>query len=70
MFNKSAYVSVVVRHVSGRGRLRLSHTHDTEPYAYWSFAFLEFPKLELDVSSRFEGRNFSQISTVIENQVL
>ena len=65
MFQKAAYVSIDVQRVSGRGRLQLSR----QPFTHWSFAFLDFPFLDFNVTSRFEGRILPHLSNFIETQV-
>ena len=68
MFNRTAYVCVRVNHVSGKGRLRFSRL----PYTHWSFAFLQEPDLELEVTSRFEGLSLflTRLSLFLESQVM
>ena len=65
MFNRTAYVCVRVNRVFGRGRLQFSRV----PYTHWSFAFLQEPQLELEVTSRFEGLSLTQLSLFLEGQV-
>lgn len=66
MFNRTAYVCVKVNRVYGRGRLLFSRL----PFTHWSFAFLQEPQLELEVTSRFEGRSLNRLSTFLEAQVI
>ena len=66
MFNRTAYVCVKVNHVYGRGRLQFSRL----PFTHWSFTFLQEPQLELEVTSRFEGRSLNRLSTFLEAQVI
>ena len=65
MFGRSAYVSIELRQLKGRGRFQMSRN----PFNHWSFAFLEEPQVEVIVTSRFEGRSLPHLSAFLESQV-
>ena len=65
MFGRSAYVSIELRQLKGRGRFQMSRN----PFNHWSFAFLEEPQVEVIVTSRFEGRSLPRLSAFLESQV-
>ena len=49
------------------GKVRLQFTR--EPFTHWSIAFMQEPRLEFQVAPEFQGRNVSQITSVIEKLI-
>lgn len=64
-FGTSAYVSITVTKLVGRGRLSFTR----HPYSHWSFSFFEEPELEFSTKTHFEGRVVPQLSGLIVNQI-
>lgn len=65
VFGTSAYVSITVSKLEGKGRLSFTR----HPYTHWSFSFFEEPELEFSTQSHFEGRVVPQLSGLIINQI-
>eukprot|EP00051_Salpingoeca_urceolata_P015521 m.201613 g.201613 ORF g.201613 m.201613 type:complete len:728 (+) comp18424_c0_seq3:491-2674(+) len=65
VFNKSATVSVTVLELTGKLRLALRHF----PVPHYSVSFYEEPNLRLEVESVFEGKDVSQLNSIIANQI-
>uniref|UniRef100_A0A1Y1LUY4 PDZ domain-containing protein n=2 Tax=Photinus pyralis TaxID=7054 RepID=A0A1Y1LUY4_PHOPY len=65
-FGKTAYLSIMVKQVSGLARLQFTRL----PYTHWSFSFYGEPELELAVESHFQGRQLqSNVTNLIVNQI-
>ena len=50
-----------------KGQVRLSFSR--RPYSHWSVAFSSPPKLDVDVTSRVQGRSFSHVTSLVSAQV-
>ena len=58
-------MSIQIKKLAGYGRFQLSQA----PVTNWSFAFLEEPYVDMDVSARFEGRTLPHLTDFIETLV-
>lgn len=61
--NKSMFLSIKVVEITGKVKLSFRRY----PTSRWSFSFFEEPepKIELDAESRFEGKNFQQLTSLL-----
>lgn len=50
-----------------KGQVRLSFSR--RPYSHWSVAFAMPPQLDVDVTSRVQGRSFSHVTSLVSSQV-
>jgi hypothetical protein len=50
-----------------KGQVRLSFSR--RPYSHWSVAFATPPQLDVDVTSRVQGRSFSHVTSLVSSQV-
>ena len=57
VLGRQAFLSVAVKRVAGKARLRLSR----RPYTHWSFAFERDPVMDFGVESQFHGRPLPQL---------
>lgn len=58
-------MKISVKGVKGQARLQFT----TDPYAHWSFSFVENPDIDISVVSQLYGKSFNQVTTVISNQL-
>ncbi|XP_070554395.1 PDZ domain-containing protein 8-like [Ptychodera flava] len=65
VFGRTAFVSITLKHLQGKGRLQFTR----HPYTHWSFAFYTEPEMDFEVESQFEGRIVSQLGSLIVNQI-
>ncbi|KAJ8298224.1 hypothetical protein KUTeg_024755 [Tegillarca granosa] len=65
VFSKCTYLSVLVTNLRGSARLRFTR----QPCTHWSFLFLEEPRMDFTVESRFGTRPLPQITSLIINQI-
>ncbi|KAI6660330.1 PDZ domain-containing protein 8-like [Oopsacas minuta] len=65
VLGKSLSVSVELLRLQGKVRLQFSR----EPYTHWSVAFMREPLVEIRVAPEFQGRNVSQLTTLIEKVI-
>uniref|UniRef100_A0A914GXY3 PDZ domain-containing protein 8 n=1 Tax=Globodera rostochiensis TaxID=31243 RepID=A0A914GXY3_GLORO len=60
-FGKFAQLSVKLLQLSGRARFSIRR----QPFAHWSFSFIEAPQMELKIDSQFQGRNLRHLIPLI-----
>lgn len=65
ILGRSAYVHIKVASLKGRARLRFTR----EPFTHWCFSFIDDPNVQFAVSSHFDGRQITQLTTLIINQL-
>lgn len=51
--------------LKGQVRLRFSR----QPYSHWSVTFSSPPQLEVDVTSRVQGRSFRHVTALVSSQI-
>ncbi|XP_057376466.1 PDZ domain-containing protein 8-like isoform X1 [Daphnia carinata] len=64
-YGKSAFLSAKVSRLKGQVRLSFSR----RPYSHWSVAFAMPPQLDVDVTSRVQGRSFSHVTSLVSSQI-
>ncbi|XP_046441578.1 PDZ domain-containing protein 8-like isoform X1 [Daphnia pulex] len=64
-YGKSAFLSAKVSRLKGQVRLSFSR----RPYSHWSVAFATPPQLDVDVTSRVQGRSFSHVTSLVSSQI-
>ncbi|EFX86131.1 hypothetical protein DAPPUDRAFT_97942 [Daphnia pulex] len=63
-YGKSAFLSAKVSRLKGQVRLSFSR----RPYSHWSVAFATPPQMDVDVTSRVQGRSFSHVTSLVSSQ--
>uniref|UniRef100_A0A1A9VUM5 PDZ domain-containing protein 8 n=1 Tax=Glossina austeni TaxID=7395 RepID=A0A1A9VUM5_GLOAU len=63
---KKGSLTLKVKQLSGLARLQFTRN----PYTHWSLSFLGDPELDIDVESKYQGRQMqSNITSLISNQI-
>ncbi|KAL3117951.1 hypothetical protein niasHT_005194 [Heterodera trifolii] len=62
-FGKFAQLSVKLLQLNGRARFSIRR----QPFAHWSFSFVEAPQMDLKVDSQFQGRSLRHLIPLINS---
>ncbi|XP_032308840.1 PDZ domain-containing protein 8 [Drosophila ananassae] len=66
VLGKKGSIMLKVKQLSGMARLQFTR----KPYTHWSLSFLGDPELNLDIESKYQGRQMqSNITNLISNQI-
>ncbi|XP_030379612.1 PDZ domain-containing protein 8 [Scaptodrosophila lebanonensis] len=66
VLGKKGSITLKVKQLSGMARLQFTR----KPYTHWSLSFLGDPELNLDIESKYQGRQMqSNITNLISNQI-
>ncbi|KAF7632946.1 hypothetical protein Mgra_00007648 [Meloidogyne graminicola] len=60
-FGKFAQLSVKLLQLKGRARITITR----QPFAHWSFSFVENPQMNFKIDSQFQGRNLRHLIPLI-----